>query len=141
MSRSRLARDASARAAVATMLAEGASIDQITARLGPGAPTRSAIGRYAQAYRRLWSELEAAHAATHGSDPRHSPLSPQIRAAQNAEAMLKALRERDSERIEADVRANAPLEQHPPGASPETIELIKERILGISPRADANGQR
>lgn len=134
MSRSRLARDVSTRAAVDTLLADGASIDQIAQTLGPGTPTRSAIGRYAQAYRRLWSELETVYAAAHGSGAQ-SASSPQIRAAQNTEAMLRALRERDSDRIEADVRANAPVEHPPSGASPETIELIKERILGIPPRA------
>jgi hypothetical protein len=130
-----MARDASVRAAVDKMLADGASIDQITARLGPGAPTRSAIGRYAQAYRRFWSELEAAHAMASCSGAQHSPSTPQIRAAQNAEAMLRILYERDSERIAADVRSNAPPEHQPLGASPETIELIKERILGLTPRA------
>lgn len=130
-----MARDASVRAAVDKMLGEGCSIDQIAARLGPGAPTRSTIGRYAQAYRRLWSELEALHAAAQGDGVRRSPSTPQIRAAQNAEAMLRTLYERDSERIAADVRGYAPPEHQPLGASPETIELIKERILGLTPRA------
>lgn len=139
MSRSRLARDANLRNVVDDMLAEGSSIDQIAGRLGPGAPRRSAIGRYAQAYRRLWSELEAAHAATHGSDVQYSPPTPQMRAAQNAEAMLKALRERDSERIEADLRANTPPEHRPRGASPETIETIY-KMLGLKGLVETNGK-
>lgn len=136
MSRSRLACDASARTAVDKMLADGASIDQIAARLGPGAPARSAIGRYAQAYRRLWSELEAAHAMASGSGAQPSPSTPQIRAAQNAEAMLRTLYERDSGRIEADVRSNVPANREPRGASPETIESIY-RMLGVNGLADA----
>lgn len=140
MSRSRLARDASVRAAVDKMLADGASIDQITARLGPAAPARSAIGRYAQAYGRLWSELEAAHTAAHGSGVQHSPSTPQIRAAQNAEAMLRALYERDSGRIEADVRSNVRTDHQPRGASPETIEAIY-RMLGVNGLADAQRKR
>ena len=140
MSRSRLARDASVRAAVDKMLADGALIDQITARLGPGAPTRSAIGRYAQAYRRLWCELAAVHAAAHGTSTQQSPPMPQIRAAQNADAMLRALRERDSERIEADVRANAPPEHRPRGVTPETQEAIY-KMLGLKGLPGANGQR
>lgn len=139
MSRSRLARDTNARATVDKMLADGASIDQITAKLGPGAPTRSAIGRYAQAYRRLWSELEAVYAVVHG-DANYSPPSPQARAAQNAEAMLKALCHRDSERIEADVRANAPPEHRPRGVTPETQEAIY-KMLGLKGIPGANGQR
>ncbi|MEA3539510.1 hypothetical protein [Sphingosinicella sp.] len=135
-----MARDASVRAAIDKMLADGASIDQITARLGPGAPTRSAIGRYAQAYRRLWSELETAHAMASGSGAQHSPSTPQIRAAQNAEAMLRILYERDSERIAADVRSNVPADREPRGASPETIESIY-RMLGVNSLADAQRKR
>lgn len=95
---------------------------------------------YAQTYRRLWSELAAVHAAAHGNGEQQSPSTPQIRAAQNAEAMLRTLYERDSGRIEADVRSNIRPDHEPRGASSETIASIY-RMLGVKGLADAQRRR
>lgn len=131
--RCNIMRDAELQAKVHAQIAAGHKVQAIVQSLGTEQISRAALYRYVQQYRAALAKLEESKApsADEFSSPHLDGLHETLHRIQK---IGRALEARDLNAREGAIRSHHdanPASNRRLGASPESIEFIKKKILGL----------